>query len=185
MGGNVALKLACELGAEAPQWILGVAAVSPPIELGAASRAIDSGIVNIIYQQSFLRFLTGLVRRKAMQHPDRYDVTGLRRIRTLRAFDDRYIAPMFGFTGADDYYQRASAGPLLDALSIPALIIHAQDDSIIPTAAFDAWQRKRPRDVTFLITDRGGHTGFIGRSIPHEDRFWAENRIVEWLATRT
>ncbi len=181
MGGNIALKLGCELGQAAPRFLRGVAAISPPIELGQASQAIDRGLFNGIYQRSFLRSLTGLVRRKAVLFPDRYDPSGLDRIRSLRAYDDRYIAPMFGFTGADDYYARASAGPLLDALAVPALVIHARDDSIIPVAPFEAWRARGPERVTFLLTDRGGHTGFIARGGREEDRYWAENRVLEWV----
>ncbi len=181
MGGNVALKLCCELGDEAPRLLRSVVAVSPPIDLASASRAIDTGWFNSIYQRSFLRFLTRLVRAKAARHPDRYSLTGLDRIRTLRTFDDRYIAPMFGFAGVDDYYARASSGPLLDRLRLPTLVIQAKDDSIIPMPAFETWAARAPTGVDFLITDHGGHTGFIGRTQSDEDRYWVENRIVEWI----
>ena len=184
MGGNVALKLSCELGPTASDWIRGVAAVSAPIQLAAASRAIDTGWINYVYQQSFLRFLIDLVRRKAQRYPARYDLTCIDRIRTLRAFDDRYIAPMFGFAGVDDYYRRASAGAILASLQIPALIIHARDDSIVPIAAIEAWRGLAPKEVTFLLSDRGGHNGFIAAARREEDRYWAENRIVEWIQRR-
>jgi hypothetical protein len=182
MGGNVLLKLAGELGADGPRRIGGVAAVSPPIDLASASRAIDTGLVNAIYQRTFLRSLTDVVRRKARSHPERYDLTLLRGVRSLYDFDERYIAPMFGFSGAIDYYRRASALPYLASIDVPAVIIHSRDDSIIPSAPFETLHRYAP--IELLMTDRGGHTGFIGAASPGEDRHWAENRLLEWIVAR-
>ncbi len=57
------------------------------------------------------------------------------RIRTVRAFDDAYTAPYHGFAGAADYYHRASARRVLDRLAVPALLITADDDPFVPSAA--------------------------------------------------
>lgn len=179
MGGNISLKLAGDYGAAAPRQLRGVAAISPPIDVAAASAAIDSGVVNRIYQLHFLRSLRRLVRLKAARAPERWDLRGLDRLRNLRAYDDRYIAPCFGFRDASDYYQRASAAPLLHRVSVPVLIIHARDDSIIPFGAFEALAGER---LTLIATEGGGHAAFIGSGASADpDVHWAENRLVEWL----
>lgn len=182
MGGNITLKMAGEYGFSPPPWLKGVAAISPPIDLARASAAIDSGVINRIYQEHFLRSLRALVRRKAAAHPSRYDLRGLSRIRTLRAYDDRYVAACFNFRGADDYYAQASAGPLLDRIAVPVLIIHARDDSIIP---FDPFATLAHERLTLIATHTGGHAGFIGRrGASDPDAYWAENRLVEWLESQ-
>jgi uncharacterized protein len=185
MGGNVVLKLAGEWAEQPPRELRGVAAVSPPIDLARASRAIDTGTMNRIYQRHFLRALLGLVRKKAAIWPERYDLAKLSSITTLRAYDDHYVAPCFGFQGADDYYEQASASRLLGAISIPILIVHSRDDSIIPFEAFASIEERLGSRVTLLAPHRGGHAAFISRARGADpDLAWAENRVIDWLRAR-
>jgi len=53
------------------------------------------------------------------------------RVRTIRQFDERFVAPAFGFADADDYAQ-ASSIPYIARIRIPTLIIHAEDDPFVP-----------------------------------------------------
>ncbi len=182
MGGNVVLKYAGERGAACG--LERIVAVSPPIEIALASAAIDRGFLNGIYQRAFLESLAAMVRRKARLFPERYDVAGLRGAKTLRIFDDRYIAPCFGFADADDYYFRASAGRHLEGIRAETLVLHAKDDSFVPAAPLEEWEKWAPDHVHIRVTERGGHVGFVaGRSSrgADPDPFWAENRAVDWV----
>lgn len=187
MGGNITLKLA---GEGLPEEVRGVMAVSPPISLSRACAAIERGAVNAYYQRRFLRDLKAVLQRRAARGrgASRPDVRGLDGVRTLRAFDERYTAPCFGFGGAEVYYARASALPLLPAVKVPALILAARDDSIIPCALFESPEVRAMKDLTLVVSDRGGHNAFVGRA-PFKsatwedaDRFWAENRIVQFAS---
>lgn len=182
MGGNVVLKYAGERGADSG--LSRVVAVSPPVEIALASAAIDRGFLNGIYQRAFLDSLEAMVRRKAKLFPGRYDVGGLRGAKTLRIFDDRYIAPCFGFADADDYYFRASAGRHLEGIRAETLVLHSKDDSFVPAAPLLEWQRWAPEHVRIEVTERGGHVGFVaGRASRRgdPDPFWAENRAVDFI----
>ncbi|MEQ9501762.1 MAG: alpha/beta fold hydrolase [Deltaproteobacteria bacterium] len=183
MGGNVVLKYAGERGAASH--LERVVAVSPPVEIALASAAIDRGFLNGIYQRAFLDSLADLVRRKAKLFPGRYDVAGLKGATSLRIFDDRYIAPCFGFADADDYYFRASAGRHLEGIRAETLVLHARDDSFVPAAPLEEWRRWAPDHVHIEITERGGHVGFVARRaarVGDPDAFWAENRAVDWVS---
>ena len=187
MGANVALKLAAEYGPSRPEWLAGVVAISPPLDVAASSAAISQGLANGLYEQHFLISLKRLIVRKAKLYPDRYDARGVWRLRTLWDFDDRYIAPCFGFDGADDYYHHAGAGRLVHRIAAPTLVVHARDDTMIPFAPFERWRSARPREVMFMTPAHGGHVGFIGRGRAcnrywrDPDRFWCENRVVQFL----
>jgi predicted alpha/beta-fold hydrolase len=64
LGGNLALKLAGELAADAPQQLVAVAAVSPVMELETCVQAIERR-ENRIYEWNFCRNLQARMRRKA------------------------------------------------------------------------------------------------------------------------
>jgi hypothetical protein len=181
LGGNLALKLAGEYGDAPPAEVVAFAAVSPILEIGECVRALERP-GNALYQWNFVKDLKRRMKRKDRFWPGRYDVSRLAAIRTVREFDDAYTAPHFGFNGADDYYHRASAMRVIDRVRVPALIITAEDDPFVPAHPF------RDRTVTgnpslhVLIFEHGGHCGFVGRAAGDDDGYWAENRIVDWVA---
>ena len=198
LGGNMVLKLAGEFGEDAPPEISAICAISPSVDLHASANLIGERR-NWIYHR---RFVTSLQRRlnfKRKLYPDLYDSGAMPLMQTLREFDDRITAPAFGFNGVNDYYTRASSLPLLARIRIPTLIIHAQDDPFIPFAPLrDPAVAANPY-ILLLAPEQGGHVAFVaaktrtstsanftsttdGQSTNHqsEDRFWAENRVLEF-----
>ena len=179
LGGNLALKLAGELGTEAPPELIAVAAVSPVMELETCVRAIERR-ENRIYEWNFCRNLQSRMRRKAKAFPQTFDLTGLWKIWSIRAFDDRYTAPHHGFAGASDYYHRASAMRVIDRVAIPALIITAEDDPFVPPEPFRDSRVTGNPNITTLITTHGGHCGFVSEANGY-DGYWAERRILDFV----
>lgn len=179
MGGNIVLKLAGERSGDAPPSLRGVCAVSPSLDLRACALAIEHRS-NRIYQASFVRSLHRRIRQKQKLFPELYDTSPLRHVRTVRDFDEYYTAVHGNFRDADDYYARASALQFIPAVRVPTLIIHAQDDPFVPFASFRDPAIENNPDVLLLTPTQGGHVGFIADDGRGEDRFWAENRVVEF-----
>ena len=178
MGGNLVLKMAGELGADAPRQLRGVCAVNPGLDLAACADAI-AWPQNFLYEWNFIRGLKQRLRYKARLFPGRYPLDGLARVRTLREFDDTITAPAFGYRDAEDYYYRASALRVVGQIRIPTLIVAAQDDPFVPFASFRAPAIAANPHITFVAPPRGGHCSFISRFAGGE-RFWAEARVVEF-----
>jgi predicted alpha/beta-fold hydrolase len=181
MSGNMVLRLAGDYGDGAPPALRGVAAVSPSIDLSACAREVERR-ANWLYRVSFVRSLRRKVRRKAALDPQVYDVRGIRNVRTVRQFDARYTAPHGGYRDVDDYYERASSLPVLGRIRVRTLVLHADDDPIIPGRTFrDASLIDNP-SVLLVVTPRGGHVGFVADAARDDaDRRWAENRVVEFF----
>ena len=179
LGGNMVLKLAGEYGHNPPREVVGICAISPAVDLGASADAINRR-ENWIYQKNFLRRLRQKIIIKQRLYPDRYNISGVHSIRTIREFDDRITAAAHGFRNADDYYHQASAIHLLGRIRIPTLIIHAQDDPFIPFAPLRQPAIAENPYLLLVAPHQGGHVAFVGAKSGHEDRFWAENRAVEF-----
>jgi predicted alpha/beta-fold hydrolase len=181
LGGNIALKLAGELAPIDAARVVAVTAVSPPIELAQCVDALERP-ANLAYHWNFLFGLRARMKRKARLYPETYDPAALARVRSVRDFDDAYTAPHNGFAGAADYYHRASARRVLHRLAVPALLITAADDPFVPPdAARDPVLDALPR-LTRVVTPHGGHCGFIGRSSGADDGYWAEHRVMDFIA---
>lgn len=184
MGGNIVLKAAAEC--ESSEVLAGVVAISPSLDLAPCVDELERGF-NQIYQLRFLHGLKNKIRSKHKLYPDLYDTRLLRSIRSVRAFDDAYTAPLSGYGNAANYYRLASALPLLDRIAVPTLIVQAQDDPFVPFASFNAPQFKNPH-IHLLSPAYGGHNGFLQRQAeepPVFDRFWAENRLVKFCLVQS
>jgi predicted alpha/beta-fold hydrolase len=124
------------------------------------------------------------MRRKARTHPERFPLGRLHAIRTVREFDEHITAPHFGFAGADDYYYKVSAARVIDRVRVPTLIITAADDPFVPTGPFRDPRVTSNPNITLIVTEHGGHCGFVTAGPHGQDCYWAEDRIMDFAKIR-
>jgi predicted alpha/beta-fold hydrolase len=181
MGGNLVLKAAGEWGANPPPQLGAVVAVCPAIDLAASADALHEPS-NRLYEWYFVWKLRGRLRAKAALFPGHYDLRRLRGVRTLRQFDDKVTAFYCGFTGADDYYERAAAANVVDQISVPTLILHAANDPFIRLLPATRKKIASNPNIRFVETSDGGHCSFIGE-IDGDDGYWAERQVVDFISS--
>jgi predicted alpha/beta-fold hydrolase len=184
MGGNLVLKLAGELSNVAPPWLMAAVGVCPAADLAASADALHE-VANRMYERHFLRNLMRRFRRKAELFPAIYSVKDVGPIHTIREFDDRITARYSGFSGADDYYFRASSARVVSRIRIPTLVIHALDDPFIRMTPETREALAQNSAVKLVETQHGGHCAFLAKrrgGTAHEDpRHWAEATLVRFL----
>jgi predicted alpha/beta-fold hydrolase len=180
LGGNLTLKLAGDLGESAPPELKAVCAVSPTMDLAVCVNALERRS-NLAYQWNFVRRLKARMRRKAEVVPGVFTLEPLRRIWTVRQFDEAYTAPHHGFRDAADYYHRASAMRVVDRIGVPSLIITAADDPFVPPGPFKERAVIDNPHITVRLTKDGGHCGFVEEARNGYDGYWAEREVVEFL----
>ena len=101
-------------------------------------------------------------------------------MRSLREFDDKVTARFSGFAGADDYYFRAASARVLDRITLPTLVIHAQDDPFIRILPETRAKLAANRNIEFIETTHGGHCAFLAAANGYDGR-WAEREIVKFV----
>ncbi len=181
LGGNLALKLAGELGQGASPLLRAVCAVSPTMDLERCVRALERP-ANYAYQWNFVRNLKARMRRKAALFPERFSAKPLRSIRTVRQFDEVYTAKHFGFENASDYYYKASALRVVDRIAVPTLILTAADDPFVPPEPFSDPAVTGNPHITVRVSSHGGHCAFLAASRQDDDGYWAERAVVRFAA---
>jgi uncharacterized protein len=183
MGGNLVLKLAGELGTEAPQYLKAVIGVSPVMDLGVSADALHN-VSNRVYEWKFLIGLRRRFRRKAELFSAIYSTEGLERIASLRQFDDQITARYSGFRGADDYYDRASSSHGAAQIAVPALILHALDDPFIRMLPSTRAALLGNPHARLIETAHGGHCAFLAPAVGY-DGYWAEKMLLDFLLSVT
>ena len=179
MGGNLVMKMGGDLAGSAPRQLLGIAVVSPSMDLAACADALALP-GNFLYQWHFVRGLKARMRRKAELFPGKFNLEPMDRVRTVRDFDEIITATYCGFRGASDYYERSSALRVAGDIRVPTLILTAQGDPFIPFASFSDPGVRSNKNIELIAPEHGGHCAFISRQNGNA-RFWAEASVMEFL----
>jgi len=179
LGGNVLLKFLGESGRNAK--LVAAGAISVPFDLAAGANRLNRGWSKI-YQHRLVRSLQQKVRIKFADRVPPIPLGGLDKWTDFWSFDDNVTAPLHGFRDVDDYYTQSSCRQYLATITTPTLVIHARDDPFLSAEAIP-----RPDELsgatTMVLTERGGHVGFIAGRIPFRARYWIDDRLMAWFET--
>ncbi len=150
----------------------GAIAICPPLVLSIGADKLNSGITRI-YQRHLLTEMRRQHELKRAAYP-KLDLPPARiELNTFWKFDDALTAPIHGFKGAHDYYQRCSSRQMLPSIKTPTHILYALDDPFFTPAVLPD-ESELSESVTLELADNGGHVGFI-----------AAADEAPWLALRT
>lgn len=156
LGGNFLLRACAEPGL--PSGVAGVVAISPVLDPDHTLRALEEGWP--VYHAYFVRRWSRSLRFKQRCWPGVYDFTELLRSRSLRIMTDVLVRECTDFADSAAYLDGYSiTGARLQTLSVPARILAADDDPIIPAAGL---VRLSPTPLLRITrTAHGGHCGFL------------------------
>ncbi len=183
MGGNMLLKLLGEWGEAAPRRVRAAAVVSPLVDLMASWSTLDR-LTNRHYRRHFVRGLKEVVRKREHELGKHIDVESIRRIKTIREFDEIFTSVLGGFQNAFDYYRQASASPWLGSIQVPTLVLHSKRDPILPWRPLMTPGLRNNPNVLLWVSQEGGHVGFMEQERHDIDRHWAENRVIDFARSQ-
>lgn len=177
LGGNVLLKYLGESGDDTP--LRAATAVCVPLNLHECAEALNQGFSKT-YQRHLLKRMKSSMARKFDRHTAAFDWDKALQAKTFAEFDDLVTAPLHGFTGMQDYYDRCSSVRFLGGIERPTLVINALDDPFMtPEVIPDA--DRLSEHVTLEVAAAGGHVGFINGGTPWRPTFYLPERILGFL----
>lgn len=175
LGGNLVLKFMGEADYDLP--VLAAAAISTPLDLaGSCARMMERR--NLPYHRHMLRAmkLEALAESAALTSAERAMIASARNV---YEFDDKFVAPHFGYRDASDYYEANRSGRFLAGIKTPTLIVHALDDPWIPSTCYTTIDWARLPMIETALTPNGGHLGFHGVGSPTP---WHDRVTALWLS---
>lgn len=180
LGGNVTLKYVEDSGKNINPAIKKVVVFSVPMDLLACSRNIEKP-ENKIYLWRFLQSLKPKIEAKASQYPEHFDLDKWKQVKTFWDFDHVYTGPLHGFEGAEDYYHRSSSKYFVENITIPTLIVNAENDPLVPYQSLPIDIIADLPNVWLELTEQGGHCGYRPRTFTNKGAYWSELRALSFL----
>jgi predicted alpha/beta-fold hydrolase len=169
LGANLILKYLGENG-DIPNEIKAAAAISVPCQL-ADSLAQLLQFKNVLYAKRFKGNLIDKLKIKEELFPDKIAKQDIKRVKTLKDFDDIYTSKAHGFKDAMDYYAKSSCLQFLPSVTVPCLIVNAANDSFLGKACYPIKEAEHNKNLHLEIPKYGGHVGFYGdRNITYTER---------------
>jgi len=179
LGGNALMRWAAEQGQEATKTADAIASICSPLDLAMSGDAIGKGLNRYIYTPMFLKSMKPKALAKWAQFPGLFDKDAMLNAKDLYEFDNVFTAPLHGFKNTLDYWAKASAKPLMQAIHLPALVLNAQNDPFVPASSLPQ-HKDVSRSVTLWQPEQGGHVGFAAGPWPGHVR-QMPNKVGEWL----
>lgn len=178
MGANIGLKMAGEDDHSPTGNLDSLVAICPPLDL-------TESVVYLKENRFFDHYFVRTLLKEARQHTTFFPEIPLPlfpKNMSLQDFDDCYTAPRNGFLNAHDYYEKVSSIHLLPAITIPTLILGSVDDPIVYAGSMNrAMTNNRNPSLDFILSEQGGHLGFIGNNGDLLGFHWMDNLILHWL----
>ncbi|WP_348661310.1 alpha/beta fold hydrolase [uncultured Olleya sp.] len=175
LGGNVILKYLGET-LDLPKQIKAAVTVSVPVYLRGSLEQLMSS-KNYVYSKKFLRNLRTKLVEKQQLFPQKINNQDLSAVRTLKDFDDVYTSKAHGFKDAYDYYEQASSLQYLKHISIPTLLINAQNDSFLSKECYPIQEAEENTNFYLEMPKYGGHVGFYDQ----QNVYYSEKRMLQFI----
>ena len=177
MGGSIVINYLSRMADTLPKIVTHGVAISTPCNLGECADQLDKWD-NFLYRNKFKRKLYKKIKYKAEQFPGRVDVSKLSEVKCWRDFDEFFSAPVNGYTDADDFYKRASAGNHVAGVKVPTLMINAANDPFLTPSCSPFGIAENHQYFYLEVTKNGGHVGFPDK---RKQDYWLGKRVEEFI----
>jgi hypothetical protein len=157
LGANFALRIALRCRQRPVDNLRHVAAISPVLDPEESTRRADR---HPVIRRYFMKKWRRSLARKQLLFPELYDFREIIKSRKIREATDRILGAYSDFPSSRSYFEAYTlTGAALKDLPLPATLLTAGDDPIIPVQDFHGLRLNPSTRV--VIHPYGGHNGFL------------------------
>jgi predicted alpha/beta-fold hydrolase len=168
--------------------IAGGAVICPSVDSNRSLTYLVKDELGRFLERAIARELKKLARRLAKHHPESIDRAAVERTNSIWGFDHELTIAKLGFDSVEAYYEASCPLYFMPHLQKPTLILYAEDDPMFDPALVNDLKKIAQHNpaIKLMLTAYGGHVGYVSskecqNQYGDRDRWWAWNRIFEWI----
>ena len=159
LGGSILLKALATADDAALRGVRAAVTVSAPLDLAECSRRLGY-LRNHVYEAFLLKKMRDQIHLSPGGVSDE-ELAAVDAAKTVWQFDETFTAPRRGFETVEAYYREDSAGRRLGDVTVPTLLLVADDDPFVPLETYERFDWAARPHLVKHRTPTGGHTGFF------------------------
>lgn len=156
MGGAMLLKYLGEEGSFSP--LRAAATICAPLDLAQTADHMMRAR-NWLYHNYILNDLKKETLAEGGELSDE-EREVVRSARSVREYDDGFIAQRYGFRGAVDYYELCTPFNYMPEIRVPTMVLAACDDPWVPAEYYRNFNWTDNPALLAVMAEGGGHLGF-------------------------
>jgi predicted alpha/beta-fold hydrolase len=168
--------------------IAGGAVICPSVDSNRSLTYLVKDDLGKFLEKAIARELKKLGRDLAKMHPEAIDRDAVGRANSIWGFDHELTIEKLGFSSVHEYYEASCPLYFMPRLQKPTFVLYAADDPMFDPAIIPDLEKIAQDNpaIKLMVTQYGGHVGYISsKTCQHyygdRDRWWAWNRIFEWI----
>ena len=162
MGGNIGMKYLGVNGKNIRENLKISINFSAPTDLLSSVKLLDLP-KSWFYSNRFRQKIWHKIQIKAAQFPGVVDLSNYQKVKKWEDFDNYFTAPVNGFDNAQAFYRFASCKFFMEGISIPTLLVNAQNDPILTPECNPVQLAESNPNFYLEMPTQGGHVGFTAR----------------------
>ncbi|KHJ90751.1 hydrolase, alpha/beta domain protein, partial [Oesophagostomum dentatum] len=167
----------------------GALIVSSPFDPSSTTNSLESFFAKHTYNRHITKKLVTFAERyrEYYEHHEMMDFDRVLQSVTIREFDSRFTAPLFGYESVENYYEQAAPNRKailmfkVRKIPVPTLCLNADDDCFSPKEAIPINDMNISDTVVGVITSGGGHTAFLRNANPNQGGL-VDEVLIEWAS---
>lgn len=162
MGGMVLTRYLAERGSDAK--VDAAMLVSANFDLVNGTKNMETGYFNRFVARVMTKELVNILLsdKEVLAKTDKpVQWDKLKDATSFRELDRYFTCPMWGYNDPEDYFLDSTNNDRLPKIQVPTLALNSADDMFSPYATLPL--DKLNEAVVFVVTQRGGHLGFMDR----------------------
>jgi len=173
LGGMILGNYLATRKENAAEKLVAAMVLSIPWNVFVGTKSLEQPMLNLWLNQHLAKCLCDSVEsfKNVLGGPKKWDIDHVLQSKTVREFDTRFTAVQFGYANVDEYYKSATLHDKLDNIKVPLLCLSAADDPFQPIEGIPIEEAKKSSHVAIIVTERGGHIGFMEGLLPTKVNF--------------
>jgi len=178
LGGIILGNYLADKGESARDFLVATFLESVCFDTFKGCKSLEQPGLNLLLNRHLANCLVESIREVKHLFESNYDLDHVFSSKTIKEFDSRFTAKLFGYKNVNEYYTAARLASRLPNIKVPSLALSAEDDPFQPGDSLPTDGAARSSHVAILATKYGGHIGFMEGTLPtryhYSDRLFSQ-----------